>query len=86
MKQQNTSNDDEHKSITERAVYNDGYCNGYKLGSKQGYTKALTKILKRLKYRQTKIRNLWMATKLKEYEYAKMVLEEEITLIAKEKK
>ena len=35
----NTSNNDEHKSITERAVYNDGYCNGYKLGSKQGYAK-----------------------------------------------
>jgi len=34
-------NTNEHKSITERAVYNDGYCNGYKLGSKQGYAKAL---------------------------------------------
>jgi len=50
----------------------------------QGYAKALTKILKRLRYRQTKIRNLWMATKLKEYEYAKMVLEEEIRIIEQE--
>ena len=51
---------------------------------KQGYTKCLDKILKRLRYRQTKIRNLWMATKLKEYEYAKMVLEEEIRIIEQE--
>ena len=50
---------------------------------KQGYTKALTNILKRLRYRQAKITNLWINTRLKEYEYAKMVLEEEITLIAK---
>jgi len=55
----------------------------YEEGIKQGYAKALTKILKRLRYRQAKITNLWINTRLKEYEYAKMVLEEEITLIAK---
>jgi len=70
---------DEHERINSQSF--DKIVN--KTMFEQGYAKALTKILKRLRYRQTKIRNLWMATKLKEYEYAKMVLEEEITLIAK---
>ena len=58
-------------------------CNYCEEAIEQGYAKALTKILKRLRYRQAKITNLWINTRLKEYEYAKMVLEEEITLIAK---
>jgi len=71
----NTSNNDEDCNCSA--------CMILKEGIKQGYAKALTKILKRLRYRQAKITNLWINTRLKEYEYAKMVLEEEITLIAK---
>lgn len=41
------------------------------------------KILRRLSFRQQKINALWISTKLKEYEYAKMVLQEEIEYIKK---